>query len=184
MKNKENWKPVLQELREDNAEKQKRGLHFIITSVFIWTAIFIIHSMDMSIMTKNFLTLCCSAPLMPLAYVVSKIIKVDFQNKDNPLTGMGIVAALNQMIYILIVMWVFSATPDKMVMVYAMITGAHFLPYGWLYQSKVYYVFAVLIPIIVLGTGMGHSANVVAATMIFMELALCILLWMEVRKKK
>ena len=26
-------------------------------------------------------------------------------------------------------------------MVYTMIFGAHLLPYGWLYQSKTYYVF-------------------------------------------
>lgn len=184
MKNKENWKQVLQELREDNAEKQKRGLHFIITSVFIWIGIFIIHSMDMSITIKNLCTLCCSVPLMPLAFAVSKIIKVDFQNKDNPLTTMGIVAALNQMIYMLIVMWVFSTTPDKMVMVYAMITGAHFLPYGWLYQSKAYYVFAVLIPIVILAIGMNRSAGIVAAMMIIIELVLCILLWLEIRKTK
>ena len=30
----------LQELREDNIRKQKRGLHFIVASVFIWVTIF------------------------------------------------------------------------------------------------------------------------------------------------
>ena len=29
----------LQELREDNIRKQKRGLHFIVASVFIWVAV-------------------------------------------------------------------------------------------------------------------------------------------------
>ena len=81
MKNKDIWFDVVQELREDNAKKQKNGLHFIITSVVIWIAIFIIQSSNFSVLAKNFYTLCCSAPLVPLALLVSKIIKVDFQNK-------------------------------------------------------------------------------------------------------
>lgn len=35
---KEKWFELVQELREDNAKKQKKGLHFILTSVFIWGA--------------------------------------------------------------------------------------------------------------------------------------------------
>lgn len=180
MENKEKWLEVVQELRADNARKQKNGLHFIITSVFIWAAIFAIHSSNMSILTKNFFTLCCSAPLFPVAYLISKIIKVDFQNKKNPLTSLGIVVSANQMIYILIAMWVYASVPDKMVMVYAMIFGAHLLPYGWLYQSKAYYVFSILIPIIILAVGMSYPAGVVAALMFFIEIILCICLRLEV----
>lgn len=182
MKNKGIWFDVVQELRQDNAIKQKNGLHFIITSVVIWIAIFIIQSLNFSVLAKNFYTLCCSAPLVPLALLVSKIIKVDFQNKENPLTTMGIIVSVNQMLYILIAMWIYAAVPDKMVMVYAMIFGAHLLPYGWLYQSKAYYIFAVLIPIVVLAVGISNSASVIAMMMIFIEIALCIVLTWEVRK--
>lgn len=66
-------------------------------------------------------------------------------------------------------------------MVYAMIFGAHLLPYGWLYQSRTYYVFSVLIPIVVLAAGINFSGSVVAAMMLFVEIVLCICLAMEVR---
>lgn len=181
MDNREIWSSVVQELRLDNVRKQKNGLHFIITSVFIWMAIFIIHNTNMPILTKNFYTLCCSAPLFPIAFLISKIIKVDFQNKENPLTTLGIIFSSNQMLYILIAMWVYSSVPDKMLMIYAMIFGAHLLPYGWLYQSKVYYVFSVLIPLIVLIVGMNYPAIMVAALMFFIEIILCICLACEVR---
>ncbi len=184
MKNREKWFEVVQELRVDSARKQKRGLHFIITSVFIWVAIFVIHSTNMPILTKNFFTLCCSAPLMPLALLVSKIIKVDFQNKGNPLTNLGIIFSVNQMLYILIAMWIYAGVPDKMVMVYGMIFGAHLLPYGWLYQSKTYYIFAVMISIVVLGVGIYYPANVVAGLMIAIEVVFCICLILEVQKDK
>ena len=37
--------------------------------------------------------------------------------------------------------------PDKMLMVIAMIFGAHLLPYSWLYNSKTYMVLSIIIPI-------------------------------------
>ena len=56
--------------------------------------------------------------------------KNDFQNKENPLSGLGLLISLNQMLYILIAMWVYAVMPEKMLMVYAIIFGAHLLPYG------------------------------------------------------
>jgi len=68
----------LDELRLDCAIKQKRGLHFILASIIIWCAVLIIHSTSLPILTKNLFTFCFTAPLMPLAFLISKIIKVDF----------------------------------------------------------------------------------------------------------
>lgn len=184
MENKENLFLVIRELRVDCAKKQRKGLHFILSSVIIWLAILIIHMTSLPILTKNLYTFCCSAPLFPLAYLMSKIIKVDFQNKENPLTGLGILFSVNQMLYILIAMWVYATVPDKMVMVYAMIFGAHLLPYGWLYQSKSYYILSVLIPIIVLIVGLNYPAIVIAGIMLVIEIIFCICLMAEVRKLK
>ena len=83
------------------------------------------------------------------------------------------------MLYVLIAMWVYSAVPDKMLMVYAMIFGAHLLPYGWLYKSKVYYAFSVVIPIIVLLSGLHCSAATIAAVMLVIEIVFAICLVIE-----
>ena len=96
----------IEELRLDCAVKQKNGLHFILASVVIWCAVLVVQLMDIPILVKNLLVFCCTAPLLPLAYFVSKIIKVDFQNKDNPLTNLGILFSVNQMLYLLIAMWI------------------------------------------------------------------------------
>lgn len=79
----------LEELRLDCAIKQKKGLHFILTSIII-CLVLIIHLTSLPILSKNFHTFCCTVPLMPLAFIISKVIKVDFQNKDNPLTNLGV----------------------------------------------------------------------------------------------
>lgn len=43
MENKENRIMSLQELRTDVSKKQKKGLHFIAASVFLWLIIAMIH---------------------------------------------------------------------------------------------------------------------------------------------
>lgn len=179
MKNKEDLFLTVQELRLDCAKKQKRGLHFILTSIGIWIGILIIYLSPLPILTKNLITFFCSAPLMPISYFVAKLIKVDFQNKDNPLTHLGILFSTNQILYILIAMWVYSSTPNQMLMVYAMIFGAHLLPYGWLYQSKTYYVFSTTIPILSLIIGLNFTPALLAMIMVFVESIFCISLLIE-----
>ena len=172
----------LNELRLDCAIKQKKGLHFILASIIIWTAVLFVHLTTLPILTKNLLTFCFTAPLMPLAYLISKVIKVDFTNKGNPLTNLGVLFSLNQMLYLLIAMWVYSTVPEKMVMVLAMIFGAHLLPYGWLYLSKTYSVLAIIIPLAVLIVGINFPAYVVAGLMIAFEILFSLLLFLEVKK--
>jgi hypothetical protein len=171
----------LEELRLDCALKQKKGLHFILASVIIWCAVFAVHCTSMPILTKNLLTFCFTAPLMPLAYMISKIIKVDFTNKKNPLTNLGVLFSINQIFYLLIAMWVYSAAPDKMVMILAIIFGAHLLPYGWLYKSKSYIALSVIISIVSLITGIFFAAYIVAGIMIVFEIVFSLLLIIEVK---
>ena len=179
MENKENLLSALRELRKDVAKKQKKGLHFIAASVFLWMVISCIHASSMSVTAKNLYTFCCSALLVPLAYFISKLIGVDFQNKDNPLSNLGLLFTINQILYILIAMWVYSAVPNKFLMVYAMTFGAHLLPYGWLYQSKTYYPISVIVSIAVFILGLYCSAFIVAVFMIIVEVVFCFCLIIE-----
>jgi len=135
----------------------------------------------MPVLTKNFIIFCCTAPLMPLSYLISKIIKVDFQNRDNPLTNLGILFSINQMVYLLIAMWIYPTIPEKLVMVLAMIFGAHLMPYSWLYESKSYFAFSIVIPVAALIIGLNFEPFILAAFMIMIEIIFSILLSFEVK---
>ncbi|WP_026050954.1 DUF7010 family protein [Clostridium tunisiense] len=172
----------LEELRLDCAIKQKKGLHFILASIVIWGAVLILHATSVPILTKNLLTFCFTAPLMPLAFLISKIIKVDFQNKENPLTNLGILFSANQMLYLLIAMWIYPTLPEKMLMIIAMIFGAHLLPYGWLYKSKSYIAFAILVPILSLIVGINFEPYILAGMMMTIEIFFSICLVVENKK--
>lgn len=79
-------------------------------------------------------------------------------------------------------MWIFNAVPEKMVMVLAMIFGAHLLPYGWLYKSTSYMALSVAIPIAALIVGLNYPPQIVAGLMIVVEMVFSLLLIGEVRK--
>lgn len=174
----------LESLRIDCAKKQKKGLHIIMASVIIWIAVLCVHLTSLPILTKNLFTFCCTAPLLPISYFLSKILKIDFQNKGNPLTGLGVLFSVNQILYLLIAMWIYPTIPEKMLMVIAMIFGAHLMPYSWLYKSKSYFSFSIIIPVAALIIGSKCQPYVLAAVMIGFEILFCILLSCEVKKIK
>ena len=169
----------LEELREDLLTKQKKGLPFIIASCVIWTLITVLCALDVPLMTRNLLVFCCSCPLFPLAILIGKLVNVNVLEKENPLSRLLILVTMNQLLYLLIVMWVFSAVPEKMVMVHAMVFGAHLLPYSWLYKSKAYLAVAIAVPVIALLLGIRAGALAVAAAVTVIEIVFALLLFRE-----
>ena len=179
------FNPIVMELNElikDCANRQKKGLHFIISSIVIWLLILGVHLTNLTIEQKDILTFCCSAVLFPLAWMLSKALKIDFEGKGNPLTKAGILFSVNQMLYILIAMWTLAAVPEKMLMVYAMIFGAHLMPFSWLYQSKSYLVFSIAVPILSLIVGLFYPPYVLAAIMVIIETVFSICLYAECKR--
>ena len=172
----------LETLRNDIVIKQKKGLPFICASVVIWLLILIVIMLDLPQDKENLFVFCCSCPLLPISWLIGKVLKVDIFDKSNPLGDVGFLFTCNQFLYLLIVMWVFSAVPDRMVMVYAMVFGAHLLPYSWLYKSLSYRIFSITIPIVSLIVGCVFSAFSVAVTMLIIEIIFAIALFGEVHK--
>ncbi|MBR0138231.1 MAG: hypothetical protein IJM15_07460 [Erysipelotrichaceae bacterium] len=169
----------LGQLKDDIAMSQKKGLPFIITSVIIWGLITVITALDLPWNTRNMLVFCSACPLMPISWLIGRSMKVDIFSNENPLSKLGLLFTMNQMLYILIAMWVYRAVPEKMVMVYAMIFGAHLLPYSWLYTSNAYRIFAIAIPFIALFTGIRCSALAVSAVMMVTEIIFVLVLARE-----
>ncbi len=172
----------LESLREDIIIKQKKGLPFIIASAVIWGLIAAVSLLDIPIMTKNILVFCCSCPMLPISWIVGKKLGVDIFSKQNPLGKLGFLFTMNQLLYLLIVMWIFNAVPDKMVMVYAMVFGAHLLPYSWLYKSNGYKIFAIAIPFISLILGNLFGGFAVAAALSALEILFVIILFRELKQ--
>ncbi len=150
----------INEARQDIARRTKRGISFICASIILWAAISVVWIAPVqSIAARNLLTFCCAAPLMPLAYLISRMNKAEFTVRGNPLNNLGLLFSLNQFAYLLIAIWAFAGAPERMVMIIAVIFGAHLMPFSWLYQSKAYMVMSVVIPVAVtvVGWGLGRE---------------------------
>lgn len=169
----------LDQSRIDLAAKQKRGLHFIIASVIIWLAIAVIYSSAVPILTQNLFVFICAGVLLPMAYGISKILKIDFSDKENPLSSLGILFSVNQLLYLLIAMWIYPTIPDKMLMVIAIVFGAHLMPFSWLYKSKVYLWFSIVIPFFALFIGLTFHPVILAIGMAALETIFIIALVVE-----
>ena len=140
MEQKQSKARALSELKIEFAVRQKKGLPFILASAALWTIMLTAFLTDWSLQTKNLIAMGCSALLMPAGMLFGRIIHVDIFSKENPLSGLSVVAALNQLLYLPIVLWAMYAAPEKMIMLYAITVGAHFLPYYWIYFSPTYYI--------------------------------------------
>ena len=79
-------------------------------------------------------------------------------------------------------MWVYNAVPEKMLMVYAMIFGAHLMPFSWLYRSRSYMVLSIAVPILALVVGLAFPPFILAVVMLGVEFLFVFLLAYENRK--
>ena len=170
---------ALRQLKIEFAVKQKKGMPFIMASAVLWTIMLIANLTDLSLYHKNIVAMCCSALLMPVGMLCGKIIKVNIFSKENPLSSLSVVAALNQLLYLPIVLWVMYAVPEKMIMVYAIAVGAHFLPYFWIYFSPTYFYASIVIPIVSLVLGIYCGPAIVCLDFVAFDVLICILLVLE-----
>ncbi|MBR3341209.1 MAG: hypothetical protein IKG30_06290 [Clostridiales bacterium] len=124
---------------------QKKGAPFMMASVVIWTLVTIVRMLPADLMTKNLYTFYCPALLIPCVLLFSKMTGAHvFRNRNNPFNKLGFLNTLNQMLYLLIVMWAFNQKPEAMLMLFAMVFGAHLLPFSWLYESRTYLVMSLV----------------------------------------
>ena len=173
---------AIDELRNRFIITQKRGLHFIIPSVIIWTTILVLQFVIGDISIRNIAVFGSSAMLLPLSFITSKILGIEFSDKENPLSKPGFLFTMNQMLYLTIVMWACSADPEAMVMIYAIVFAAHLFPFGWLYRSKAYSVISVSGTLAALFSGIFGGAAVTASVMTICELILVV--WLITENKK
>lgn len=177
-------KQVLNKMKIEYAVKQKKGLPFIMASFVLWTIMLIAFLTNLDIAAKNMIAMCCSALLMPVGMLFGKIIKVDIFSKENPLSSLSVIAALNQLLYLPIVLWAMYAVPDKMIMTYAIIVGAHFLTYYWIYFSPTYFYASIIIPIVSLVLGIYFNQVIVCLAFVIFDIIICLLLCLEYKQAK
>ena len=171
------------ELKREAMVLQKKGLPFMLASVVIWTAVTIVRTLPVDMMTKNLYTFYCPGLMIPCVLIFSLIIGArPFSKRKNPFNKLGLLNTLNQMLYLLIVMWAFSQKPEAMLMLFAMVFGAHLLPFAWLYESKTYLVTSIVTTLGSMIISIFAPELYVGIFMIVCQIVMCISLLIECKK--
>jgi hypothetical protein len=132
-------------LRIELSVKAKNGVNFILAAGILWSGIGLIWMLDEPAVRKSVMTFYSGIFMLPLAWVFSRVFKTAWVVKGNPLDPLGLWLNLAQLGYFPLLFFFLSHTPEYFVMAYAIITGAHFFPYGWFYKTHLYSVGAGVI---------------------------------------
>lgn len=86
-------------------------------------------------------------PLLPLAWIFSKLFSVEWSVKNNALSPLGLWLNFAQLFYFPFLIFTYSKNPAYFVMVYAIITGGYVFHYAWFYHGIAYAVMAGVISV-------------------------------------
>jgi hypothetical protein len=144
--------------RLELAVTAKNGLNFILAASFVWAAIAFVWTLPYPPARLGFLTFFVGPLLLPLAWVLSKVLRTTWTLPHNPLQPLGLWLNFAQLFYFPFLIFIYSKYPAYFVMTYGIITGAHFFPYAWFYNTRAYAVLAGVIAVGCLFIGVRPAA--------------------------
>lgn len=175
-----------QELHDEIVLKNKNGINFILAASICWLIISIIWYLPLQNEMKAFFTFFATMPLMPLAFLFSKLFNTTWKIENNPLNSLGLWLNFAQLFYFPFIFIFFAYKPEQMAMAFAIITGAHFFPYAWFYQTKSYAIMAGVISLAsaIIGTRPIENGGFwVSLSLIFFLIILSIWIYIDYKRK-
>jgi hypothetical protein len=162
-------------LRNELSIKSKNGLDFTLAASIIWLAITFVWTLKFSSYDKSILTFITGSLMLPLAFLISKIVKTTWTNKENPLQPLGLWLNFAQLFYFPFLIFTLLRMPDHFVMVFVIITGGHFFPYAWFYNTIWFAILAGFIVVGALLLGLTLPNEKVYLIPLFMSVSLIVL---------
>jgi len=175
----------LKNLKLELAINAKSGIDFIISAAIVWSAIAYIWTLPKEPYSKSILTFYVGVTMLPLALLLSKILKTKWTTKTNPLQPLGMWFNLAQLFYFPFLLFILRENPTYFVMTYVIITGAHFFPYAWFYDEIGYAIFAGIISIGAFVVAI--NVNTAEMHLVALYMVVCLLLltvWLMLSNKR
>ena len=175
----------IEELRREAKVLQKNGLPYMMSSVIVWSLVLGVQIFATSFEKANLLTFVSSAFMMPVAILFSLVLKAKiFKKTKNPVSKLGFMCTMNQNLYLPIAMLACTFLPQAMLVIYAIIFGAHLLPFAWVFNCKAYTVISIIEAVGTMFASLLFGNVGIAAFIIIMQTILVILLFINARKEQ
>jgi hypothetical protein len=136
----------INDLRAQNTYSTGGGFAFAIAYgithciVGVLTYVILVEQAALALMFQGILA-------MPLSFLIMRVADVR-EPKDNPLSTLGIYLAISQVPAIAAFIVIFNIEPLYLPAIFAMVGATHFVPYGWLHQSRAWLVLSAGMTII------------------------------------
>lgn len=176
----------LKESRRELSTSGKNGIGFLLSGLIIWIIITVIFLTHFTLQQKNIYMLFVTGLMFPLSIFISTQIKADWKFEHHPLGKLGLYLNFAQFMYFPILAWAFQHSPEQVIAFFAVITGAHFFPYGWLYDTKAYLIFAPIISVSIIIISWNIGPHQLWLIPLFMSIVLSLLVYfllVDYRKK-
>lgn len=173
-------------LRTELSIKSKNGIEFTLAASIIWLVMVFVWQLEFKPYDKAVLVFIAGAPMLPLAYLFSKLLKTQWKIENNPLQPLGLWLNFAQLFYFPFLIFTMIKMPEYFIMTYAIITGGHLFPYAWFYKTNWYAIFALLIVLgsLIIGLTMPvEKVYFVALHISILLFVLTICLYLDFRKK-
>ena len=173
-------------MRNELSVRGKNGIGFLISAVVIWSIITVLFIQPIEVNQKNIYMLFSTGLMFPLSVGISTLIKADWKLENNPLGNLGLFLNLAQIVYFPILFGGIINSPNSAIMLFAIITSAHFFPYGWFYNVKSYYIMAPIMSLFILFLGLylnGENLWLIPFSMVILLLVLILSLHLDYKRK-
>jgi len=177
----------LDEIRVELSVKSKNGIDFTLAAAIIWIVIVFLWRLEFKPYDKAIFVFIAGGPMLPLAFLFSRLFKTNWKIKENPLQPLGLWLNFGQLFYFPFLVFTMIKMPEYFLMTYAIITGGHLFPYAWFYRTKWYAIFAGIIVLGSLFMGLGLPTGKLFLVALFTSISLFILtffLYLDAMKKK
>lgn len=176
----------LDKLRIELSLKSKNGIGFTLAASIIWLILVFLWKLDFKPYDKSIFVFITSGLMLPLAFLFSKLLKINWKIENNPLQPLGLWLNIAQLLYFPFLIFTMLKMPQYFIFTYAIITGGHLFPYAWLYKTNLYALFAFLIVLGSLVIGLilpTEKLYFVAQYVSILLFVLTIFLYFDINKK-
>ncbi|MBE4909229.1 hypothetical protein IMZ08_14275 [Bacillus luteolus] len=125
----------LQSLKREYALSTNKGIAMFYGGMLIWLILGLV-SFVLPKELNAYIYLGATGVFFPVGILVSKVLKIDFFAKNNPLSTLGGLLGALQLFFAPLLIMVGFQHYEWVPFVVGVLTGAHFLPFMWLYDSK------------------------------------------------
>ncbi|MBS4178573.1 DUF7010 family protein [Lederbergia citrea] len=134
---------TLDELKADLIVEAKKGYPFFLSGALYWLVMGILGLIMGVDQQLALVFLLGTGSIFPLAILIGNMLKVNILSK-NPLGVLGGIIGGIQCFYLPVWIVIYMEHYELIPMVIGVLGASHFLPYLWIYQSKIYLFLTII----------------------------------------